>query len=84
MGSSAYSSLTKFARPLLLVAYASMTAPTPSFLMPDFFAVDVLGEESGIVPLRQVQQLNRPGSLPSFNIFNFAPLFQRMLSCEKP
>ena len=64
MGSSAYSSLTKCARPLLLVAYASMTAPTPSFLMPDFFAVDVLGEESGIVPLCQVQQLNRPGSLP--------------------
>ena len=27
--------------------------------MPDFFAVDVLREESGIVPLFQVQQLNR-------------------------
>ena len=66
--SSVYSSLIKIIRPLLLVAYAPMTAPTPSFLM----------------PLRQLQHLNRSGRLPYFNIFNFAPLFLRMLSCKKP
>ena len=76
MGSSAYSSSTKFARSLLLVAYATMTALTPSFLMSTSQdAVDVSGEESGTVPRHQVQQLNRPGSLPSFNICKFAPLF---------
>ena len=75
MGYSAYSTLTTFARFLLLVAYASMTAPTPSFLMPDFFAVDVLGEESGIVPLHEGQQLNRPGSLAYSYSYSYSTLF---------